>query len=231
MENFAIQSLVKWLIIKLIPRFIRTFHVTRTRDCKATSFSLKIKFFRPIFGPYAAGEGSAAGIRPCGKESPPVPQSGTKGRRVQRLNAQQRARADATESPDGQAYGRAAMAPRPFRIRRSGREKRAEAQRAAKHPGGRRREPGRTPQSIRTERDSGGIRPDSGGRIVPGLPVRDGRCAAADGCRGAAATPPRAPRAAPRPPGRPQSGPRNTPDRGSFGRYSRSSPPGRDALR
>lgn len=127
-------------------------------------------------------ESGRTGIRPHGNGSPPAPQSGTKGRRVQRLNAQQRARTERRKAP-----GRSAT--------------------------------------------SGGIRPDSGGRIVPGLPVRDGRCAAADGCRGAAATPPRAPRAAPRPPGRPQSGPRNTPDRGSCGRYSRSSPPGRDALR
>ena len=195
MENFAIQSLVKWLIIKLIPRFIRAFHAHAGLQSYIFFAENQIfsADFRSLRGRGWFGGGHTAARQRVSARSA---SGGAEGRKVQRLSAQQKARTDAT-----------------------------------KHPDGRRRAPGRTPQSTRTERDSGGIRPDSGGRIVPGLPVRDGRCAAADGCRGAAATPPRAPRAAPRPPGRPQSGPRNTPDRGSCGRYSRSSPPGRDALR
>ena len=136
-----VNNLVKWLIIKLIPRFIRAFHAHA--GLQSYIFFAENQIFSADFrslrgrGGFGGGhtaarqwlparsakrderkksaeaqraaestdrrhrESGRTGIRPHGNGSPPVPQSGTKGRRVQRLSAPQRVRTDAAKHPDG----------------------------------------------------------------------------------------------------------------------------------
>lgn len=142
MENFAIQSLVKWLIIKLIPRFIRAFHAHAGLQSYIFFAENQIfsADFRSLRGRGWFGGGHTAARQRVSARSA---SGGAEGRKVQRLSAQQKARTDATESPDGQAYVRTAMALRPLRkAERKEEECRGSARHresgrsAAKHPDG-----------------------------------------------------------------------------------------------
>lgn len=127
MENFAIQSLVKWLIIKLIPRFIRAFHAHA--GLQSYIFFAENQIFSADFRSLR-GRGGPGGGHTAAR---------------QRVSARS--------------------------AKRDERKKSAEAQRAAKSPGGRHRESGRT-----------GIRPrGNGSPPVPHQAERKG-----EKCRGSA---------------------------------------------